>query len=166
MIKIIQDLNNQNYIIEVSNFNTQHDNYKNALRVKNILNKHGKSNILMNKGIISVKFVSYNDNISADDILLILFNGFNVGCLDYLGIQYESYVNNGLVATNKYGSIIKLHHKNAYKLLDDEELIFTLVDGLRYFNIHQDLVHIKTTNSHVDALLIMNTLFNLLESYK
>lgn len=166
MLKITQDAASQNFVVTVSKFETVKESFKIASQVSRLLSKHGVVSTSTKNGGFEVEFVSYNDNIKADDVLWILVDTFNVGYgfWDNFGIYIETILKQGVVQTNKDGSTVTTTHKNAYKLRQDSEFPFTFAGGLQYFQIFKDTVRIDFPSSHVSALQVAQDLIELLDS--
>lgn len=163
MIKITQNEVTKNFTVTVSKFETIKETYQVASQVQRILAKSGVVSTSTKNGEFVVDFSSYNDEITVDNVLWLLVDG--LGYWDYLGIYVESsFENNVSVATNKDGSTVKLKHKNAYKLRDNEEFPYTFDGGLQYFQIFQDTVRIDFPSSHINALQVAQDLLDLLDS--
>lgn len=160
MIKIKQDAVSTNFEITVV-LETIRESYKVASQVKRMLAKSGVATVSVAKqSVVSIEFVSYNDNVSLDDVMWLLVDNLN----DDLGIFTESCVDTVSVATNIDGSTIKVSHKNAYRLRDDDEFPYTFAGGLQYFQIFKDTVRIDFQSSHESALQIAQELLDLLDS--
>lgn len=164
MIKITQNEVTKNFTVTVSKFETIKETYQVASQVQRILAKSGVVSTSTKNGEFVVDFSSYNDNITVDNVLWLLVDGFNVGYHDDLGIYIESLADGVSVATNKDGSTVKLKHKNAYKLRQDSEFPYTFAGGLQYFQIFQDTVRIDFPSSHINALQVAQDLLDLLDS--
>lgn len=166
MLKITQDAASQNFVVTVSKFETVKESFKIASQVSRLLSKHGVVSTSTKNGGFEVEFVSYNDNIKADDVLWILVDAFNVGLgyWDYLGIYVETILKQGVVQTNKDGSTIKMTHKNAHKLREDKEFPYNFTGGIQYFEIWCDTVRVDFPSSHESALQIAQELLELLDS--
>lgn len=166
MIKITQNEESQNFVVSVVK-PTIKETWQVANRVARVLAKQGVTTVSVAKqGVVEVEFSSYNDEISADDVLWLLTDTFNVGYgyWDYLGFYIESDNDNGTIQTNKDGSCVKIMHKNSHKLRDNEEFPYTFAGGLQYFEIWRDTVRIDFPSSHNNALQVAQDLQNLLDS--
>lgn len=166
MIKIIQNEVTKNFEITVSKFETIKESFKVASQVQRILGKYGVVSVLPKNGGFELDFTSYNDNVSTDDVLWILVDSFNVGYgfWDNFGIYIESFADGVSVTTNKDGSCVKINHKNAYKLKDDDEFPYTFAGGLQYFQCFKDTVRIDFPSTHTAALKVCDELRDLLDS--
>lgn len=159
MIKIKQDAVSTNFEITVV-LSSIKETWKATSVVSRLLGKQGTTNISVTKQGVTIDFTSYNDNVSLDDVMWLLVDNLN----DDLGIFTESCVDTVSVATNIDGSTIKVSHKNAYRLRDDDEFPYTFAGGLQYFQIFKDTVRIDFQSSHESALQIAQELLDLLDS--
>lgn len=166
MIKIAQDTVSQNFAVLVSKFETIRETFKVASQVQRILAKSGVTTVSVTKQGVEVEFVSYDDTVSSDNVLWALVDSFNVGpgYWDNFGIYIEYQNGDVVVQTNKDGSTIKINHKNAHKLREDEEFPYNFAGGLQFAQFMRDTVRIDVPCGHAPAREVAQDLQDLLDS--